>query len=225
MKKITNWNESNRVSASVLASGISCAIVTPGAIFCLETATPGFINWLKNSFGHYIVDPHLEAFEWLSRGVNKSRQQYQEKKRETLIQMGKTVEDKPKVKTREERIATIADDIVASLIGLGIDFLASFGFQKLFNKTFNVNVPVMGAAAVETFGTLAIAGLLPIGAPTFSENLHHNIRRRLQKWGVERDRADDVGLATAYATMPSLLATLCTLVYAQVVHPHAPTQR
>lgn len=220
------WSNKTKISVSVLLPElIGAPVATLGAVYCMEKI-PKQMHWLSQTVADNVVQPHLEHFEYFGKGLRRAHQDYDEKKREQQMALGKPVTHKGEtLGTRDQRAFDIADGLVKTMLALGADFAATYGLQALLKKTMSVrSMEPFKTAATELSVHLGTMALMPTMFAKFSENVHYGIARTMEhKLGVNKEQADERARALTYVSLPGYGAALASLLYAH--SKNAPRQR
>jgi hypothetical protein len=82
-KKMSELSHTSKVVFSVLGSELGGAPVALGAVWGIN-CFPKQLDDIKKFVAKHIIEPNFNAFEFFSRGLEKSHARYNERKREQM---------------------------------------------------------------------------------------------------------------------------------------------
>ncbi len=204
-------------AASVFAAGLTGMAVAPGVVYTAEKLLPSQMKGLKNFLARNVIEPHLEFFGRLSKGLDEAHERYDDRQEKLQLARGEKVQPRPP-ESRQQRAYNIADSITRTGLALGSDFVITAAMQALCNRVFKLNVHPTKTAFWESTLQLGGIALMPTLFAVPSENIHHGLSKMLNKvLGMSKKSADDIALPFTYVTLPGLAATGLMMAYA----PHS----
>jgi len=191
----------------MIASGFVASTVAPGAVYASDKLFPNQMEGARKWVAKNIVKPHPQLFVTLSKGLDTAHEKYDQRRREEQIRLGEPVEESIPL-TPEEQANAVADTLVVSSVALGADFAATYGLLKLSEKITKTHSHAGKVTFIDAAVTLGSIALMPTAFASISENVHHSLRKMMQKiTGMDKNSADKIAISTTYVGIPSLLGT------------------
>jgi hypothetical protein len=203
-----------RKNIAVLVPEVLAApVATLGAVYCMQQI-PKQMNWLSSTVSKHIVQPHLKTFEYFGKGLRKAHQEYDAKRNEERLARGEPIK-KEINETPAERAFAISDLMVKALVALGADFTATYGLQRVLNKSLGAGIAPFKTAITESTVHLGVMALMPTMFAKFSEHVHFGLSKTMQNTlGTDKKSADERAGALTYVSMPGYVAAIASLLYA-----------
>ncbi len=207
------WNPKARLSMAVLVPELTLAPAAAlGAVYCASILAPHTLKKLEATVSKHIVLPHLAWFESRAGSLKKVREEYAQKKRERMIANGEPVEElhADQVVSPQERANVIASVLTRGAIAIAADLAATGLGHRYLSKKWNIEL----RRRVAYFETgVHLGGIAMMAGPLakLGEDVHHSIKRKLKKVGVNEESAEDLGTVLPYIVFPGQVAALGSL--------------
>lgn len=203
-----------RAGAILIPELLLAPPVTLGAVYCMTTLAPNTLKHMESAMSKYIVTPRLEMFESLGGSIRKAHRDHDQKKRQELETRHQAIGDSADapITSREERADAISKVLTKGAIACATDYLATLAGQRLLAHHLGAPVDKWVAVfeSVAHLGGIAIMATMP-RATAVGENEHYWIKHQLKRWGVKKERADDIGTAIPFIIQPGQIAALASL--------------